>query len=177
MQCRRSAVAVRQNHEWTLRHESAVSWGMAVVDVSIVIDRTPEQVWEYVRDIASHVDWMADAEAIRFVTETTSGEGTRFECDTKVGPLRLTDLMTVTSWEENRQMGVRHVGAVTGEGVFTLLPLGSKATEFTWTETLYFPARMGGAIGAAAARPILAAIWRRNLRRLKAEVEARQPVR
>jgi uncharacterized membrane protein len=149
---------------------------MAAVHVSIVIDRTPDQVWNYVKDISSHVEWMADAEAIRFLTETTSGEGTRFECDTKVGPFRLTDVMTVTSWEDNRRMGVHHVGAVTGKGAFTLQPLGSGTTEFSWTETLTFPLWMGGAVGAAAARPVLAAIWRRNLRRLKAEVEARQPI-
>ena len=149
---------------------------MADVHVSIVIDRTPEQVWDYVRDISSHVQWMADAEAIRFLSESTSGEGTRFECDTKVGPFRLTDVMTVTFWEENRRMGVRHVGAVAGEGMFTLEALGPGATEFSWTESPRFPFWMGGAVGAAVARPVLAAIWRRNLRKLKAEVEARQPV-
>lgn len=149
---------------------------MGSVHVSTVIDRTPDQVWDYVKDISSHVEWMADAEAIRFLTDSTSGTGTRFECDTKFGPFQLTDVMTVTSWDEAREMGVRHVGAVTGEGVFTLQPFGAGSTEFSWTETLEFPLWMGGPVGAAAARPIMAAVWRRNLRRLKAEVEARSPV-
>ena len=51
---------------------------------------------------------MADAEVIRFLTEQTAGVGTRFECVTKVGPIRLTDEMEITEWEPGRAMGVRH---------------------------------------------------------------------
>jgi hypothetical protein len=42
---------------------------------------------------------------------------------------------------------------------------------FTWSETLQFPWWMGGAAGARVARPVLAAVWRRNLRRLRTRVE------
>lgn len=143
------------------------------IEVSIDIDRTPEQVWAYVEDIASHVEWMADAEEIRFLSDQRSGTGTSFECDTKVGPLKVTDVMTVTSWEDAKEMGVRHEGVVTGEGHFTLTPLGSTGTRFTWNEALSFPLWMAGALGANVARPILKAIWRRNLTRLKQHVEAR----
>ena len=76
-----------------------------------------EAVWAAVEDVGSHVEWMADAEAIRFTSASTSGVGTTFECDTKVGPLRLTDLMEITRWEPGKAMGVRHVGLVTGEEV------------------------------------------------------------
>lgn len=143
------------------------------VVVATVIDRTPEQVWADVRDIASHVEWMADAAAIRFLTEQNEGTGTRFECDTKVGPFRLTDVMEITSWLEAEEMGVRHVGLVEGTGVFTLTPLPGGRTEFRWEEDLTFPWWMGGPIGAFIARPVLGLIWRRNLRRLKERIEQR----
>ena len=42
---------------------------------------------------------MADAVAIRFETEQTRGVGTKFLCDTKVGPIRLTDQMEITEWQ------------------------------------------------------------------------------
>jgi hypothetical protein len=108
---------------------------------------------------------MADAEAIRFETDQTSGEGTRFECDTKVGPFRLTDHMTITEWTAGQAMGVRHTGLVTGEGRFTLRAVDG-GTEFAWREELRVPWWLGGALST----PVLRRLWQGNLRRLKAKV-------
>jgi hypothetical protein len=141
------------------------------VVVSTTIERSPHEVWADVRDISSHVTWMQDAVEIRFLTDHVEGPRTRFECDTKVGPFKLTDVMEITEWEEARRMGVRHVGLVEGTGVFTLDELGSDRTEFKWEEDLVFPWFMGGPIGAFFARPVLRLIWKRNLTRLKARVE------
>ena len=65
---------------------------MTRVHVSADYDASPDTVWQALEVVDSHVDWMADAETIRFLTEQTSGVGTRFECITKVGPIRLTGL-------------------------------------------------------------------------------------
>ena len=142
------------------------------IRVSIDIDAPPAIVWMTVETIEDHVDWMADAEAIRFTTDEHRGVGTAFDCETKVGPLRLLDKMRVTEWETARVMGIEHHGLVTGRGRFTLEAIANDRTRFTWTETLTFPAKMGGAAGALAAKPVLTQIWRRNLRRLKEIVES-----
>lgn len=136
-----------------------------------MIDAEPGDVWRAVRDIASHPSWMEDAVAIRFLTERHEGVGTTFDCDTRVGPLRMTDRMEVTEWEEDRVMGIAHSGVVTGRGRFTLEPAGPGRTRFTWEEELRFPARFGGPVAALAARPVLSRVWRGNLRRLKAHIE------
>ena len=141
------------------------------VVVSTVIEASPSEVWADVRDIASHVTWMQDAAAIRFLSDQREGTGTRFECDTRIGPLALTDVMEITAWADERQMGVRHVGLVEGTGEFTLTPVGPEQTEFRWEEDLRFPWWMGGPIGAFVARPILRLVWTRNLARLKARIE------
>ena len=141
------------------------------VVVATTIERSPADVWADVRDIASHVSWMQDAAAIRFVTDQTEGLHTKFECDTKVGPFSLTDVMEITAWEDAKRMGVRHVGLVDGIGEFTLIDLGADRTEFRWEEDLTFPWWMGGPIGAFCARPVLKFIWKGNLRRLKARLE------
>jgi uncharacterized protein YndB with AHSA1/START domain len=146
---------------------------MARIHVATTIAAPRDDVWAAVEDVASHVEWMADAEAIRFETAQTSGVGTSFECDTKIGPLRLTDHMTITEWEPGRTMGVRHTGLVTGEGRFTLTPTADGDTEFAWREELRFPWWMGGALGGAAGAPVMKRVWRGNLERLKAKVEAR----
>lgn len=145
---------------------------MARIVVSTELDATPAEVWIDVQDLASHVEWMADAEEIRFTTPQRTGEGTTFECDTKVGPLRLTDLMSITAWEppegqDHATMGVRHDGLVTGVGEFRIEPLGDDRSRFTWDEDLTFPWWMGGAVGGRAGKPVLRAIWKRNLKRLQ----------
>ncbi len=144
---------------------------MPHIEVATTIAATPEAVWSRIEDIGTHVDWMADAEAIRFTSDQTSGVGTTFDCDTKVGPLRLTDAMAITEWAPGRSMGVRHEGLVTGEGRFTLTGTDAGTTAFAWAETLRFPWWMGGPVGGALGAPVLKAIWRRNLKRLKSLVE------
>jgi len=145
---------------------------MATIRVGTVIDATPDKVWAVVENVADHVDWMHDAVAIRFTTPTTSGVGTTFDCDTKVGPFRLTDKMEITEWIPQQVMGVRHVGVVTGTGKFTLTPhLGG--TTFTWAEELIFPWWLGGKLGEiVGAKLVMGFIWKRNLRELKKIVEA-----
>jgi hypothetical protein len=140
--------------------------------VSTVVPAAPAVVWEDLRHIDRHVAWMSDAESIRFLTGDTEGVGVRFECETRIGPLRLTDRMEVTDWRDGEAMGIRHRGAVSGMGQFRLTPCpgrrGQDHTRFEWTETLQFRWWMGGPLGVAIAHPVLRAVWARNLRRFAA---------
>jgi len=144
---------------------------MARIRVSTLIDASPDQVWSSIDDIAGHVSWMADATAIRFRGAQRKGVGTVFECDTRVGPLGLVDVMEITEWKPRRRMGVRHVGLVKGEGAFTLKATRQGATRFTWRERLVFPWWLGGPIGAVIGSEVLRLVWRRNLHNLKRVVE------
>ena len=148
---------------------------MARIEVGIDLDATVDHVWNVVEPVERHVDWMADAVAIRFVNEQRRGVGTTFLCDTKVGPITLTDKMEITEWEPGRVMGVRHVGVVTGTGRFTLEPIDDgRRTRFTWTEDLRFPWWLGSRLGEAiGGKIVMKAIWRRNLRVLKRLVESK----
>jgi hypothetical protein len=138
------------------------------VDVGITIDAPPDAVWRAIEPIERHVEWMADAERITFTTTQLRGVGTSFDCLTRVGPFRVVDRMTVTEWVPGRSMGIEHRGLVTGRGRFTIRPSPGRQTRFTWVEDLRFPWWTGGLVAA----PVLRAIWRRNLRRLKDLVES-----
>lgn len=146
---------------------------MGKVKVAITIDASPVTVWEEVGRIERHVDWMVDAVAIRFTSTSTRGVGTTFDCDTKVGPVRLTDKMEVTEWRDGRTMGVRHVGVVTGTGRFTLKRARRGRTRFTWEERLTYPLWMGGRIGGLVGDRIMGLVWKRNLKSLARTVEGR----
>lgn len=126
-------------------------------------------MWARLQQIDRHVEWMADAKAIRFTTSQRQGVGTRFTCETAIGPLRLDDQMEVTEWVPDRAMGVRHHGVVTGEGRFELVPLdGGRRTQFTWSEELRFPWWLGGPVaGRLGGAAVLRRVWRGNLARLK----------
>lgn len=142
------------------------------IKVGITIDVPPRELWRRLERIEDHVDWMADARAITFVSSHRRGVGTEFDCVTRVGPLRTTDRMIVTEWEPGRAMGIVHRGLVTGKGRFTLRRRRHGRTRFVWQEQLTFPWQLGGFVGAFFARPILRAVWRRNLRLLKRQTEA-----
>lgn len=138
------------------------------ITVRIEIPADRQRVWDDIADVASHVEWMADAESISFLGDQRDGAGTRMEVATRVGPLRLNDLMEFTEWEPPARMAIRHEGLVTGEGAFTLEEAGPNATTFTWREVLTFPLWLGGPVAEFFAAPVLTAIWRRNLKRLAA---------
>ena len=143
------------------------------ITVSADYDATPDAVWAVLEPIESHVEWMADAEVIRFRGSQTRGTGTTFDCVTRVGPIRLTDRMEVTEWDPGRSMGVRHSGLVTGNGAFTLDPLDDgRRTRFTWQEELHFPWWVGGPLGErVGGKQVMRRIWAGNLRRLRSLVE------
>ena len=148
---------------------------MGRIRVATELDAAPAEVWAIVEPVERHVDWMADAVAIHFESDQTRGVGTRFLCDTKVGPITLQDRMEITEWEPGRRMGVRHTGVVTGSGVFELEPIDlGRRTRFTWTEDLRFPWYLGGRLGeVVGGQFVMKQIWKRNLRELAKLVDGR----
>jgi hypothetical protein len=142
----------------------------ARVRISTVIPFARARVWGELERLEDHADWMLDATAIRFEGSQRRGVGTRFQCDTRFGPLRLTDVMVVTEWEHGERIGVRHCGAVSGSGCFTLRDLPGPATRVEWEEQLAFPWWLGAALGGRLARPLFIAVWKGNLSRLRDRV-------
>ncbi len=145
--------------------------------VRVEIDATPAVVWREIAAIEHHVTWMADAESIEFTTEQRRGVGTRFVCRTRIGPIRVDDVMEVAEWEPETAIGVRHTGIVSGIGRFTLTPIDlARRTRFEWAERLHFPWYLGGRLGAAIGGPtVLARIWQANLARLCERIESAAP--
>lgn len=139
------------------------------VTVSILIEAPLDVVWRAAADLGSHSEWMVDAESIQFLNSQRQGVGTRMEVLTRIGPISTTDVMEVIAWEPPRQIRVRHDGLVSGVGEFRLDPVAG-GVALTWSEKLRFPWRLGGPLGALLAQPILFAVWKRNLKRLRTQI-------
>lgn len=139
---------------------------MRPIVVSRILPAPRQQVWDDIARLETHSEWMADAAEIEFLGESRSGLGTRMRVDTRVGPLRTSDVMEFITWDPPHRMGIRHEGIVSGVGEFRLEDLDGSSTLFVWEERLTFPWYLGGAPAAFAARPILTKIWEHNLGRL-----------
>jgi hypothetical protein len=143
---------------------------VAGVLVRTEIDAPPIDVWRVVSSIPDHVAWMDDAIGIEITSPRSTGVGATFDCETRVGPIELTDHMEVTEWVEGRTIGVAHTGVVSGSGRFTLVEAPDGRTVFSWEETLHFPWWLGGPLGEVVGARVLRRIWTRNLASLATEV-------
>ena len=144
---------------------------MRPITVEVDIAAPPDFVWERLADLSSHSEWMSDATSISFATDQRRGVGVRMEVPTRVGPLRVTDIMEIDEWIGGKRIGVRHVGRIGGWGRFELSGNHSPS-RITWVEQLRFPWYLGGALVKWLSRPVLHRIFRANLTRFQQWVEA-----
>ncbi len=144
---------------------------MVSIVVSVEIAAPEAVVWERLSDLSSHSEWMKDATEIVFESASRRGAGVRMRVPTRVGPFRVTDVMTVEEWTEGTSIGVRRWGRIGGWGRFELSSHPRGAT-LTLTETLRFPWYLGGTITGWFARPVLLRVFRSNLHRFGEWVES-----
>ena len=137
------------------------------IKVSTIINKPLEVVWDEVKIMKNHVNWMQDAAKIDFLSVNESGIDTKMKVLTKVGPFSLNDIITVIKWEEMNSIGVVHEGIVTGEGTFYLSENGENSTKFEWIEELKAPYYLGGPIAEFFGGFVLKFIWKKNLMNLK----------
>ena len=137
------------------------------IKVSTIINKPLEVVWDEVKIMKNHVNWMQDAAKIDFLSLNESGIDTKMKVLTKVGPFSLNDIITVTKWEEMNSIGVVHEGIVTGEGAFYLSENDDNSTKFEWIEELKAPYYLGGPIAEFFGGFVLRFIWKKNLMNLK----------
>jgi len=134
--------------------------------VSRVIDAPPGLVWPVVCDIGTHSDWQVDVRSVTFTSTSTRGVGTTYDCDTRLGPIRMRIPMTVVEWDDGRAIAVAYEGTLSGGGRITLTRKRKQRTKVTWAARVRFPWWMGGPVGALAAAQTLRLVWRANLRNL-----------
>ena len=136
-----------------------------LISVRRVVEAPIAEVWDDLSRLATHAEWMADADLIDIVSSVDRGVGTVMRVPTTIGPFRTEDWIIVTEWIEGSRIGVEHIGIVGGSGSFELVEVDA-GTEFLWEEELMLPALLAAA--APVASIVIEWVWKRNLGRFAA---------
>ncbi len=131
-------------------------------------------VWDVLVDWERQAEWMLDAKSVTVVSDEREGVGVTLRCPTNLLGVTVEDVMRVTTWDMERELGVVHLGRIiTGSGSFELADDG-EGTRITWWEEVTPPLGALGEWGASTfATPLLKLIFARSLHRLAALAEAR----
>ena len=146
---------------------------MTTIEVSLTLPGPPEIVWELITDWEHQDDWMLEASDFVVIGDQREGVGVEAEATIQIGGLKTRDRVRVVGWEPNHRLAIQHLGWVSGVGEIFLTPLEDGHTYLFWREDLVAPLGLAGKVGMAAFKPLMARIFRRDLRVLAGLVRAR----
>jgi hypothetical protein len=109
---------------------------------------------------------MREASDFEVVSPHREGVGVEALATVRIGGISTRDRIRVDVWEPGRHLGIAHLGWVAGRGDLRLAPLGPHETRLDWREELVPPWGVAGAVGLLLFRPLLARVFRRDLRML-----------
>ena len=90
-----------------------------------------------------------------------------------IGGITTRDEVKVVEWQPRKRLVIEHGGWVSGRGEVLLTPLRGQRTHMFWTEELWPPLGLLGAVGLTAFKPLMHRVFKRDLRVLAALVRAR----
>ena len=128
----------------------------------------PDRVWEELRHIERHVDWMANAETDPVHSKHREGAGHDLRLRDPDRPVPPRGPHGGHRVEDRAVDGGALLGLVT-PATPVHAPPGRQhvpATRLTWSERLRFPWWLGGPVGGVVGGRVMKVVWRRNLRRL-----------
>lgn len=139
--------------------------------LSIDVAAPLQQVWDYASDIARQPEWMHEMKRVEMLTPPPVRPGSRGRATVRIFGVSTTDDVVITHFDPPIKFAIRHEGRFTGEGLLTFTATSSSTTRIDWMEYLRPPILPN--LGGFVQRPLLGAIFRADLRRLKQIVERR----
>lgn len=136
------------------------------IHLSIVVDAPIVRAWELLSDIDRQPEWMHEMKHVEMLTPPPVGVGSRGRATVRIFGISTTDEVVITRYEPPHTFAIRHEGRFVGEGVINLVALDATHTRVDWMEYLRPP--LFATLGGFLQRPILAAIFRSDLRSLRA---------
>ena len=136
------------------------------IRISIVVESPIGRAWEVIADIDRQPEWMHEMKHVEMITPPPIGVGSRGRATVSIFGIGTTDEVVITRFEPPHTFAIRHEGRFVGEGVIALVSIDGERTRVDWMEYLRPP--LFGTLGGFLQRPILAAIFRSDLRSLRA---------
>jgi hypothetical protein len=137
-----------------------------VIELEAELAGTPDVVWTLLTDWERQGDWMLEASDVEVVSTHRAGVGVEALATVRIAGISTRDRIRVDAWEPERHLGIAHLGWVRGRGDLRLEPAGARRTRIRWREELVGPWGVLGGIGLRAVRPLMARVFRRDLRAL-----------
>lgn len=134
------------------------------LEMNRVLPGPRDVVWRLITDWENQGDWMLEASDFVVLTEQREGVGVEAEATVSIGGIKTRDKVTVNIWEAPNRLGILHQGWVSGEAEMVLTDLDEHTTALFWREALYPPLGILGAIGLSLFKPLMRAIFNRDLR-------------
>src|SRR5262245_36661487 len=142
------------------------------VQASRVVSAQPNDVWKHVRRWYGQAVWIRDAVWVRVLTDDREGEGVKIRVLNRVLGIPLfTEQLEVVEWDPPARLGMAHRSFVRGVGTWELRERGA-ATVFTWTEELWLPIPVLGALALWIYRPFMRRLMRGSLANLQRAIES-----
>ncbi|MGQ0774621.1 MAG: SRPBCC family protein [Pseudonocardiales bacterium] len=129
------------------------------------VQAPPETVFAAAMDWERQGEWILGT-TVHVVRGDGRSVGSEVEAVTGVRGVGVADRMRITVWDPPLRCEVQHTGRVVrGVGIFEVLPRGSDAATFAWTERLELPLGVLGRLGWSLANPVFGAGLQHSLNR------------
>ncbi len=150
------------------------------IERTVDIAAPAAEVWDYVTDWPRQAEWIPQTRVEN--VDEARGVGGRFRAWSGVGRVGFWDPMTITAWERDVDGGGRcevlHRGRVVkGEGEFSVMARGERASTFVWAEVVVVPLGTLGAAGWRAVRPAVERLIDRGLASMRDLVQSESAAR
>lgn len=146
---------------------------MARIEAVTHVEAPRPQVWDLLVAWERQPEWMVDARSVEVLTPAREGVGVTIRCRTNIVGFVVNDDLSVTEWEEQAVLGMRHHGPlIRGVGAFEL---GDTAygTRLVWWEEAAVPlGAVGDALAGIVVVPWVERVFRRSLAGFKRVCEA-----
>jgi carbon monoxide dehydrogenase subunit G len=151
---------------------------MPRVEESVTINRSADEVFDFVTTPENDSMWTSTAVERRRETEGPINVGSRIKAVDKFLGRKIESTFEVTEHEPGRRSSVRLSGPVSATGSYILEPMNG-ATRFRWV--MDAQPGLGGVFLGRVTDPVVTFLFRRqlrfNLRRLKEVLEGSREVR
>jgi hypothetical protein len=134
------------------------------IELGAELDGPPDIVWTLLTDWERQGEWMLEASDFEVVSPHREGVGVEALATVRIGGISTRDRIRVDVWEPQRHLGIVHLGWVAGRGDLRLQPLDGGRTRLSWREELVPPWGVLGAMGLRVFKPLLARVFRRDVR-------------